>query len=350
MDKRITEAERLPLLDALRTLAAFGVMFYHTPQLFALPGLFSRTYLFVDLFFLLSGFVLTLSAEPRLKHGLSTAEFLRARAIRLWPVMALGALAGAAVIATQESSIQVVWLLALSLLMIPLTSGHTAIFPLNGPQWSLLWEFAANLVHGAVLKRLGDGRLLILAGACGMALVAVTFSQGCNCVGPNVEQWWLAAPRIAWSYVLGMWMARRWIARRPEPILPWWAALLLPLAALVLLPRLGLGMALGDALAVIVVLPATFWTCAAARPPRRLSGFLGRAGSLSFPIYALHFPTLLLFHFMLGKGWQADFLGVATCLLLAAAVAAIGPRLRTAFLRPGTRSLSGKAPRDAHAA
>jgi peptidoglycan/LPS O-acetylase OafA/YrhL len=345
MGQRTGGIERLPLLDALRTVAAVGVMLYHAPALFGVPALFSRAYLFVDLFFLLSGFVLTLSAEPRMRCGLSPAEFVRGRIVRLWPMMALGALAGAAVFATQGELIQVVWLLALSLLMIPLTTGSTAIFPLNGPQWSLLWEFAANILHGLLLRHLGERGLLLLAGASGLLLVGAIGFTGWNGAGPNADDWWLAAPRIAWSYVLGVWMARRWATKRPIPRIDWRGALVLPALALMLLPWLPLARHVGDAAVVIVLLPTLFWSCCAARVPERFAGSLGRVGSLSFPIYALHLPALLVFKFALGESQLSQLLGVLTCLLLATAVVWLGPKCRSKILAALRHGLVGGASR-----
>ena len=49
---------RMVQLDGLRGIAAFMVVFYHMDIVYAIGGPFGRGYLFVDLFFLLSGFVL----------------------------------------------------------------------------------------------------------------------------------------------------------------------------------------------------------------------------------------------------------------------------------------------------
>ncbi len=58
---------RLVALDGIRGVAALVVLLFHM-QL-PIPAQFDRGYLMVDLFFMLSGFVLTLSAEPRLRGG-----------------------------------------------------------------------------------------------------------------------------------------------------------------------------------------------------------------------------------------------------------------------------------------
>lgn len=70
-----------PALDALRLFAIFGVIAYHYyPQY--LPG----SFIGVDLFFVLSGFLLAQSLIPRLEHGrpLNYLSFVLRRLIRLW--------------------------------------------------------------------------------------------------------------------------------------------------------------------------------------------------------------------------------------------------------------------------
>ena len=333
---------RLPLLDALRTIAALGVLFYHTPELFALP-LFVRGYLFVDLFFLISGFVLALAFEPKLAAGLAPLAFMRARVRRLWPMMALGSVAGALVFASQTGLGGLLLPLFLSLLFVPLLAGSPTLYPLNAPQWSLLWELAANLLHALLLRRLSDRALLAFALVNAAGLAAAIFYLGCNCFGPNVDFWWLTFPRAIWPYALGAWMARRWVAgwqagAAPRPLADWRVALALPLAAVMLLPWLPLTAAQGDALAVVVILPLLFWVAATAHWPEESLAGLTRLGSLSFPIYALNMPVVIAFTFW-DKSALARLGAVTVTLMLAALVAYTLPRLG---LRPG-RTQAAKA-------
>ena len=81
---------RMFQLDAFRGIAAFIIVFYHLTIVYRLNGPFERGYLFVDLFFLLSGFVLAVSTEKKLNSGIGAFEFTRARFIRLWPLVAVG--------------------------------------------------------------------------------------------------------------------------------------------------------------------------------------------------------------------------------------------------------------------
>lgn len=83
-------------LDGLRGIAAVCIVVYHAQGVFAfwspaafLAGAFDKYYLFVDLFFVLSGLVIARSSARLFDADFSARtfrSFMRARLIRLWPV------------------------------------------------------------------------------------------------------------------------------------------------------------------------------------------------------------------------------------------------------------------------
>lgn len=83
-------------LDGLRGIAALCIVLYHAQGVFAfwppaafLAGAFGKYYLFVDLFFVLSGLVIARSSARLFDSDFSARtyrSFMRARLIRLWPV------------------------------------------------------------------------------------------------------------------------------------------------------------------------------------------------------------------------------------------------------------------------
>ncbi len=84
-------------LDGLRGIAALAVVALHGNQFAKLTSFPPSTYLAVDFFFILSGFVIAYAYDERIKAGLQLGSFLRIRLIRLYPLLFLGALLGGVV-------------------------------------------------------------------------------------------------------------------------------------------------------------------------------------------------------------------------------------------------------------
>lgn len=180
----------------------------------------------------------------------------------------------------------------LALLMIPSFRGSGQLFPLNGPQWSLFLELAANMLHAAVLWRFDDRQLrtAVLVSALGLAASIMAF--GANTLGPFAFNWQWALPRVAFSYILGVWFARQWMSGPRRPVISWRLAFLLPVACIVALPSLPVTLAISDMVVTMILMPALFWAAALAPVPRNAEAWLGRLGSVSFPLYAIHLPVL----------------------------------------------------------
>lgn len=94
----MTDPQRFAALDALRGIAALGVALHH---IHAVNGpaswpLFGNGGLFVDFFFVLSGFVIAASYGDRLAQGFSLLRYTVLRIGRVWPLHAVMVLAGLA--------------------------------------------------------------------------------------------------------------------------------------------------------------------------------------------------------------------------------------------------------------
>lgn len=142
----------------------------------------------MDLFFLLSGFVLTLAFEPRFGAGIDAVTFLRRRFRRFLPMVAAGAIPGAFALfgATGNGGLALA-AFVLSLAMVPMLTGGMT-FPANTPQWSLFAELALNLLHGMKLHRLTDAKLALLALACLAGLVMLMARAGDGDLGGDLRQ------------------------------------------------------------------------------------------------------------------------------------------------------------------
>lgn len=334
-----TGSERLPLLDGLRGVAAIGVVLYHVHNFYGLTGWFEANYLFVDFFFLLSGFVLARSAEPRMVGFRSSMAFLHARLRRLWPTMALGVALGAAAHFYLHGGAGLAPYALLAMLFVPLFWHEEELFPLNAPQWSLLFELLANLLHALVLRRLTSRTLLIVTVISALALAAAIQSYGSATFGPDGRNWWLAVPRVMFAYCLGILLARTWRSKASVEGTPWWLALVLPPIVVTIMPFLPISPMLRDIFVTIVALPALFvLPLSAATAPEWANQWMSRLGALSFPLYAIHLPIVGICHAMSDTGLSA--VAGPTVSLVASGLfawAAAGARSRT------RRSGSGRA-------
>lgn len=313
--------QRMFQLDGLRGIAAFMIVFYHLSIVYGLGGPFARGYLFVDLFFLLSGFVLTVSTEKKLNTGIGAVEFTFARFKRLWPLVAVGA--GVAVIRAfvigMADPLTLLWWLALDLLMIPSLAGTGPFYRYNGPQWTLFYELLANFLHALVLKRVGTKAMLALAIGMGAWLIYTVRLHGADTMGVNAPTWatwWNALPRVGFSYVLGVWIGRKYREGIRTPSLPWWLALAVPVLGIMAVPYLPLGKVAGDLLFVMAFLPPMMWAVAMAQPPLALRGAMEWLGTFSLPLYCVHLTVLVWMSEVFGRTAQVALLALLAAMML----------------------------------
>ena len=189
------------ILDGLRGVAALLVVVFHLCEAHAtshFDQLLNHGYLAVDFFFILSGFVIGYAYDDRWKK-MTVTEFLKRRLIRLHPMVVIGAVIGAVMFYFQGCSVwdvtkvTVPMLLAATLMnacLIPASPGTEIrglgeMYPLNGPSWSLFFEYIGNILYALFLRRLPTRALaaLVLLAGCGLTAFAVWGPLGDICVG-----------------------------------------------------------------------------------------------------------------------------------------------------------------------
>src|SRR6266852_4035558 len=157
--------KRFDALDIWRGIAACLVALYHLrPSLnshFTDLPLLLNSYLFVDFFFVLSGFVIAANYEQRLAEGFSLWRFALLRFGRLYPlhVAVLGfcivlhlahALSGIGTVSAFERPFWSPDTIVANLLLVH--SLHLFPFPTwNWPSWSISTEFYTYLLFGLAL-------------------------------------------------------------------------------------------------------------------------------------------------------------------------------------------------------
>ncbi len=276
----------LPAISALRFLAAGWVLLFHSLWFFApvlpqpLAGMVANGYLGVNLFFLISGFILAhayLTASGDL--AVSRAEFWAARAARILPVYFLG------------------WLAYLGFTLSDLWAG-TAV---SAQQWQ---AGAAS----ALLLQAWWPDLALPWNSPGWSLSVEAFLYACFPVFLPL----VARSRRPWLFALGAWLAglvvpTLFVLAAPDgaggthrlATGPW-------LAAVKFFPPLHLGsFVAGIATGVLFVRGRLTWLRGPWWGLGLGTAFVGATVIDPGPVYALYHDGLLAPLFLLGIGWCA---------------------------------------------
>ncbi|MCM1067682.1 MAG: acyltransferase [Muribaculaceae bacterium] len=360
---------RYELLDGLRGVAALMVILYHVGEAFATSPqtqVINHGYLAVDFFFVLSGFVIGYAYDGRWQRGLTAGRFMLQRIVRLQPMVIVGVLLGVLAFAVQGcekwdgsavSTGAVVLSLVLGLLMLPSlpgslpeVRGNGEMFPLNGPSWSLFFEYIGSVMYAVVLHRLPRRVLAVftaLAGA-GLAWMAIGNASGYYHTGVGWTAadhgFWLGLLRMTFSFSAGLLMSRGF---RPMRIRgAFWICSALIAAVLsvpYVCPDMPVLNGVYDAVCTLVVFPLIVYIGASGRTTdphsARTCEFLG---AISYPLYIIHYPFMYLFYWWV---WSGN-IPFAHAWPMAAAVAVVSIALAWLFLKyydePVRRYLSRK--------
>lgn len=289
--------KHLASLDGLRGVAALAVVGSHFENLSGIELHLQGAGAAVDFFFVLSGFVIALAYERRLESGLSWAAYMRIRLERLYPAIFGALIVGLIVSAAAGDPMSVA--LAAQFFLLPVVFGPAVhggeLFPLNGPQWSLFWELAANAAHAALLRWLTTPALLVIMAMAAAALIYASVHFGSLDVGWSRQNWWGAAPRVIYSFCMGLLLFRLDARGFRAPAAPYLLIAAILAACMVRwFPSLGLFW-LRDVVVVLAVLPALVAVAINSPVPARLTGVAAWLGALSYPLYAIHVPILRTF-------------------------------------------------------
>ena len=211
--------------------------------------------------------------------------------------------------------------------------GNGEMCPLNGPSWSLFFEYLGNLLYAFLLRRLPTRLLalvVVLSGSA-LALFAVCDLSGFGHLGVG---WTLAdynlpggLLRMLFSFSAGMLLSRRF---RPMHIRGAFWLCSLALALLLAMPYAGsegnhLPNAIYDSVCVLLLFPLLLWLGASGRATDRTTARICRfLGDISYPVYIVHYPSMYLFYawvwkhgYTFAQAWPAAAALVAGNIVLA---------------------------------
>jgi len=176
------------ILDGLRGVAAILVVFFHLFEAHSsghLDQVINHGYLAVDFFFVLSGFVVGYAYDDRW-NKMTIGAFFKRRLIRLQPMVVMGMFIGAVFFFFGSDAMfpeigrvsvwQVMLLFVIGSTLLPVPPsmdirGWGEMHPLNGPAWSLFFEYMANILYALVIRRFSKFLLTLLVIVAGGALI-----------------------------------------------------------------------------------------------------------------------------------------------------------------------------------
>lgn len=330
------------LLDGLRGVAALMVIWYHVFEGYAFAGgttidTFNHGYLAVDFFFILSGFVIGYAYDDRWGKNFTMKDFIKRRLIRLHPMVIMGAVVGAITFYIQGSvqwdgthiGISMVMLsLLCTIFFIPAmpgvgyeVRGNGEMFPLNGPCWSLFFEYIGNILYALFIRRLSNKALTIVVVLLGVALAsfAIFNVSGYGNIGVG---WTLDGVnfiggllRMLFPFSMGMLLSRNF---KPMKLRGAFWICTFVMIALFAVPYLEgtesiCTNGIYEAFCIIIAFPILLWIGASGTTTDKKSTQICKfLGDISYPIYVIHYPFMYLFYawliknqlFTLGETWQ----------------------------------------------
>lgn len=337
-------SRRYETLDGLRGIVALTVAMYHSCAIID-RNIVPHSYLGVDIFFMLSGFVMDKAYTAQLHQSLSFWSFIRKRAIRLYPMIVLGAGLGAlaALVTAQISGGRLALATLAAVLVLPFPSqggpGYN-MWPLDPPAWSLFWEIAVNILFGLGLFRWPVRGLVALLALAGVALAAVAWGFNSLEVG-FLDTNAIGGPaRVLFGFTAGLLISRlhgqgrlpRWSGRG------WWlgAAVFVVLA----FPLQSFRGAF-DLFSVVILFPMLM--VISVNTPGQ-PAFSSWSGKISYPLYLIHYPILTACTPLFARqptGIRfAGFLALLVAYLLAAQAALVlyDEPVRARLARHGSRA------------
>jgi peptidoglycan/LPS O-acetylase OafA/YrhL len=258
---------------------------------------------------------------------------LRVRLLRVYPLIALGGILGAIAAAMGIGDVPhgVPILLLKHLVLWPDLTAHGYLYPLDPVAWSLFFELIANVAHAVLLRWLSVRNLMLGLIVSLIALTGAAIHRGHLNGGFGLADITVATARLAFSYTAGLILFRQQqMGALPVPRVPGvLLALALPIALMFPDYLLHYGSLHGarsenlikDLGFVIILFPAL--VSLAARADLRGATAWGAKvlGELSYPIYSIQVPLLVVFSIEIAPRlsayppllvWGLFMVGVAT--------------------------------------
>ena len=212
--------------------------------------------------------------------------------------------------------------------------GNGEMFPLNGPCWSLFFEYLGNILYALFIHRLSNKALAVLTILLGVALAsfAIFDISGYGNMGVG---WTLdginfggGLLRMLFPFSMGMLLSRNF---KPIKVKGAFWICAIALVTLFSVPYLEGATpvctnGIYEAFCVIIAFPVLVWLGASGTTTDKKSTQICKfLGDISYPVYVIHYPFMYLFYawliknqlFTLEQTWQVALCVYAWNILLA---------------------------------
>ena len=317
------------VLDGLRGVAALLVVAFHLFETYSgdhFHQIINHGYLAVDFFFVLSGFVIGYAYDDRWGQ-MSVREFLKRRVVRLHPMLVVGTLFGALLFYFSGSEAspnveQTSWwqllvaaVVCCTLLPLPVgmdCRGWGETNPLNGPAWSLQWEYVANILYALVFRRCSKWFLALCVAFFGLLTLFLTMNvdlfgllaerseRAFTVIGGwslTPDQLYVGASRVLYPFFAGLLLSRCGRTIKLKNGFLWCSA---AICILLCMPYLGTRECqwtngLYECICILALFPLIVAAGAGSEILGAAAGKLCRfLGEISYPLYITHYPLIYL--------------------------------------------------------
>ena len=316
----IESKRHYPILDGLRGVAAVIVVIFHMCEAFTFtnkyPQLIGHGYLAVDFFFLLSGFVIAYAYDDRWVK-MSIVDFYKRRLVRLQPMVVMGSVIGAGLFYFQAGNLfplvaitpvwKVLLLMVIGATLIPISipmdiRGWQEMHPLDGPAWSLFFEYLANIMYAVLVRKFSKTLLSILVALSGCVMIGwLLLGPKGDLIGGwslNAEQLFIGFTRVMYPFFAGVLLCRMGKLIKVKGAF-WLCSLLV--AVILCMPRIGDAKhvwmnGLFEVFCVMLVFPIIVSMGAGGDIQHARSAKICKFfGDISFPLYITHYPAIYVF-------------------------------------------------------
>jgi peptidoglycan/LPS O-acetylase OafA/YrhL len=251
---------------------------------------------------------------------MSIGDFFKRRLVRLQPMVVMGMIIGAICFYFQDSvlwpaihtvpvwKMLIVMLIGFTLLPSPLSMdirGWNEMHPLNGPGWSLFFEYIANILYGLIIRKFSIKALSLLVFIAGGVLIhlSVTSPDGDIIGGWSLEpaQLRIGFTRLMYPFFAGLLLSRTGKLIHVKHAFLWCSLLIVIILSI---PRAGgtqhLWMnGLYDSLSIIFIFPLVVFIGASGEVKGKYTTRICKFfGDISYPLYITHYPFIYIY-----TGW-----------------------------------------------